>query len=139
MDIPMSFEELEHTADVRIRILAKSREELFSSAADAMFGILYPGKCTIQSEKIFEVVGEDQEELLCEFLSELLFLSEVESYVICETTVRFTEGGLTGIIRGEPFERSRHGGGREIKGVSYSGLFIRQEGAEFTCEIIFDV
>ncbi|MDO8841617.1 MAG: archease [Methanocalculus sp.] len=135
----MSFEELEHTADVRIRVLAKSREELFISAANAMFGILYPGECSIRSEKIVLVDGENAEELLWEFLSELLFISEVESFVVCETTVQFTKGGLTGLIRGEPFERNRHGGGREIKGVSYSGLFIRQEGAEFNCEIIFDI
>ena len=139
MDDQMSFEELEHTADVRIRIRADSREELFAFAAEAMFGILYPGKCNVESEKTFEVRGDDPEELLCDLLSELLFVSEVESFVVSETSVRFTESGLMGTIRGEPFEKSRHGGGREIKGVSYSGLFISHIGDEFTCEIIFDV
>jgi SHS2 domain-containing protein len=135
----MSFEELEHTADVRVRIRAASREDLFASAAAAMFGVLYPGECCISMEQVFEVQASGPEELLWEFLSELLFISEVESFVICETSVVFTDGGLVGTIRGEPFERGRHGGGREIKGVSYSDLLIRKEEDELICEIIFDV
>ena len=71
----MSFEELDHTADVRIRISAESYEELFTLAADALFSILYSGECRPVFEKKIQILAENQEDLLWEFLSELLYLS----------------------------------------------------------------
>ncbi len=136
---PMSIEELPHTADVRRRIRAESREELFSLAAKAMFAVLYPGECDHHSEKTMRVDADEPEDLLWEFLSDLLYTSEVESFVVCETVVRFTESGLVATLRGEPFQREKHEGGREIKGVSLSGLAIRTTGDMMSCDIIFDI
>lgn len=136
---PMSIEELPHTADVRRRIRAGTREELFSLAAKAMFAVLYPGGCDLQSEKTMTVDADTPEDLLWEYLSELLFISEVESFVVCQTIVRFTESGLIATLRGEPFQREKHEGGREIKGVSLSGLSIKTTGDMMSCDIIFDI
>lgn len=135
----MSFEELEHTADVRIRITAESYEELYSLASDALFGILYSGDCKPILEKTIQVTAENQEDLLWEFLSEILFISEVEFFVVCETVVRFTDNGLEATMRGERFDPERHGGGREVKGISYSDLFIREIDTMISAEIIFDI
>ncbi|WP_246495941.1 archease [Methanocalculus chunghsingensis] len=136
---PMSIEELPHTADVRRRIRAESREELFSLAAKAMFAVLYPGKCDVWSEKTMTIDADDPEDLLWEFLSDLLYISEVESFVVCETVIRFTGSGLIATLRGEPFQREKHEGGREIKGVSLSGLSIQTTGDMMSCDIIFDI
>lgn len=135
----MSFEELEHTADVKIRIRAESYEELFSIASSALFSNLYSGACRIERERDLQVSGDTIEDLLWEFLSELLFVSEVESFVVCETEVVFIEGGLSATIRGETFDPERHGGGREVKGISYSDLFIRKIDTMICAEIIFDI
>ncbi|GAA5262388.1 archease [Methanocalculus sp.] len=135
----MSFEELEHTADVKIRIRAESYEELFRTASSALFSTLYSGDCRIERERGLQVSADTIEDLLWEFLSELLFVSEVESFVVCETEVVFIEGGLSATIRGETFDPERHGGGREIKGISYSDLFIRKIDTMICAEIIFDI
>jgi SHS2 domain-containing protein len=37
----MSFEELEHTADVRIRVMSATLEDLFSEAARALMVVMY--------------------------------------------------------------------------------------------------
>ncbi len=139
MDNQMSFEELDHTADVRIRISAESYEELFTLAADALFSILYSGECRPVFEKKIQILAENQEDLLWEFLSELLYRSEVEFFVVCSTRVEFNEGGLLATVCGEAFDPDRHGGGREIKGVSYSDLFIRKTDTMIYSEIIFDI
>jgi len=139
MDNQMSFEELDHTADVKIRIKAESYEELFSIASSALFSNLYSGDCRIERVRSLQVSGDTIEDLLWEFLSELLFISEVESFVVCETEVVFIEGGLSATIRGETFDPERHGGGREVKGISYSDLFIRKIDRMICAEIIFDI
>ncbi|MCQ1537648.1 archease [Methanocalculus taiwanensis] len=135
----MGIEELEHTADVRIRIRAESHEELFTLASSALFSILYTGDCRIERERELKVSGDNIEDLLWDFLSELLYISEVESFVVCETSVCFIGNDLYATIRGETFHPERHGGGREVKGISYSDLFIREMDSMICSEIIFDI
>ncbi|MCP1661727.1 MAG: archease [Methanocalculus sp. MSAO_Arc1] len=135
----MSIEELEHTADVRIRITAETREELFARASEALFGILYTGECISANTRSFQVSADSDEDLLWEFLSELIYISETEFFVVCKTEIRFTEDGLCAKIHGEPFVTGRHGGGREVKGISYSELSIESVEDGFSALIIFDV
>jgi SHS2 domain-containing protein len=83
----MPFEELNHTADIMIRVRAATRNDLFSEAARAMFMIMFR-TCTDKGyrEKIV-VEGSDCEELLHDFLSELLYVSEIKGIAFCQVAV----------------------------------------------------
>ena len=135
----MSFEELEHTADVRILVKASTLEELFSEAARAlmtvMYGTISPGDIC----RHIELDTEDTVSLIHGFLSEILFVSEVEDLVISDAEVRITGTHLSADLFGEPFSREKHTGGREVKGISYSGLTITQKHDSYIVEVIFDV
>jgi SHS2 domain-containing protein len=135
----MPIEELPHTADVMFRITADRTEGIFEDATRAMFQAMY-GSCSVNPtvEKEISLSAEDLEMLLVDFLSELLFLSEVEYLVICDATVRLDKTSLTATVRGEPFDPARHFG-REIKGVSFSNLRIYKQGDAYVLDIIFDV
>jgi SHS2 domain-containing protein len=86
-----------------------------------------------------EVEAADTESLLADFLSELLYLSDAESIAFCSFEVEILGNRLTALCRGEEFRREKHGGGAEIKGISYSGLSIYREGESYILEIIADV
>ena len=135
----MSFEELEHTADIRIRVKAATIEELFSDAARALMTVMYgtvsPGTVT----RHIEVDSDDIVSLLREFLSEILFISEVEDLVISGGEVRITGTHLAADLVAEPFSRNKHVGGRGVKGISYSDLTIAREQDSYILEVIFDV
>jgi SHS2 domain-containing protein len=135
----MPIEELPHTADVMFRITADRVEGIFEDATRAMFQTMY-GSCSVHPsvEKEISLSAEDLEMLLVDFLSELLYLSEVEYLVICEASVTIDHTSLTATVRGEPFDPARHSG-REIKGVSFSNLRIFKQGDAYTLDIIFDV
>ena len=71
----MSYEFLEHTADVKFRATGSTLEEMFSSASEALSETIRGDiKILEQTEKSFEIVGKDNESLLHDFLEEFLFL-----------------------------------------------------------------
>ena len=135
----MSFLELSHTADVKIRVRAPTLNALFSEACMALMQVMYgkdrkPGIC-----KEITLDAPDTRSLVSDFLSEILFISEVESLVIARADVKIEKQHLTAILEGEPFDPLRHNQGTEVKGISYSGMLIEKETNGYLLEILFDV
>ncbi len=135
----MSFEELPHTADVKIRVRAPALEGLFSEACDALMQVMYGKDRKRGISKEIGIENPDTEALLADFLSEVLFLSEVNALVFSRADVTIRDGTLHAILYGEPFDKTRHSGGSEVKGISYSGLSITHGANGYMLDIIFDV
>jgi SHS2 domain-containing protein len=135
----MAFSELEHTADVLMRVTAHTPEELFAESARAMMAVMYGGGEDQGVRRSVSLQADTRDELLHDFLSELLFISEVERVVFSDVEVKFDGTFLYATTRGEPFDPDKHLGGTEIKGISYSGLVIRKDGQCYVVDILFDV
>ena len=79
-----TYEIIEHTADVGIKAYGKNISVAFENAAKGMFDI-------ITDESEIEPIGEyeihlraeDLEQLLVDWLSELLFLNSAKNLVFC--------------------------------------------------------
>ncbi|HRY75978.1 MAG TPA: archease [Methanoregulaceae archaeon] len=139
----MSFSELPHTADVRIRARSETLEGIFSDLTDALMQVMYGKFTAIRSEtlvvKEVRVSGDDTASLLFNYLSEVLFLNEVGGIVFVRADVRVTGNKLHARLFGEVFDPARHSGGTEVKGISYSGLEVRNDANGYIAEIVFDV
>jgi len=135
----MSYEEISHTADVKIRARAKTLESLFSDAFEALMQVVYGKNRSGKQQTVIKVDARDSESLLADFLSEVLFVSEVEGLVFSRADITITGPALTAILYGEPFDPARHSEGTEVKGISYSGLSIREDTNGYILEILFDV
>jgi SHS2 domain-containing protein len=135
----MPYEILEHTADLRFRVTGRTLADAFAGAAMAVCGTMAPGCTPGDVVRRVEISAEDTEELLADFLSELLYLADAESLAFCSFEVGIEGNRLTALCRGEEFRREKHGGGEEIKGISYSGLAIYKEGESYILEFIADV
>jgi SHS2 domain-containing protein len=135
----MSFVELPHTADVRIRVTSESLEGLFSEAAYAMMSIMYGRTDPGSVERTINLESDSTENLLMDFLSEVLFVSEVDGLVFSSFAVTLSGNSLSVVLTGVPFDPEKHRGGTEIKGVSYSGLRIRKADNFYVLDILFDV
>ncbi|EJG07236.1 MAG: archease [Methanofollis liminatans] len=135
----MPFEELPHQADVRVRVTADSCDALFAEAARAMFSIMYVACGEGGIERRVSVSAPDMPQLMVDFLSELIFIAEVDRVVFSSFEVTVKGTALEAVARGEAFDPDRHRGGMEIKGISYSGLRFFRDGEEFCSEILFDV
>lgn len=135
----MSFVELPHTADVKIRAMAPTLESLFSEAFAALMQVLYgpDRKGGIQREIALD--AGDHESLLRDFLSEVLFVAEVDGLVFSGAVIHLDGCHLAAVLEGEPFDRQRHALGTEVKGISYSGLAITHDANGYMLDIVFDV
>ncbi|MDD2472820.1 MULTISPECIES: archease [unclassified Methanoculleus] len=135
----MTFEELEHTADVLMRVRGATLGEVFADAGRAMFHVMY-GPCEDRGiERRLSLEAEDLDSLLIDYLSELLFITDVEDLIFCTFNVDIQGTRLSATARGEPFDPARHSGGTIVKGVSYSGLEIVKEEEGYVVDIIFDI
>lgn len=135
----MSFEEISHTADIKIRVRAPTLESLFSETFNALMQVVYGTDRRGGIIKKIQVESPDNESLLLDFLSEVLFVSEVESLVFFEARISVNGSQLKAELSGEPFDPNRHSGGSEVKGISYSGLSITNDANGYMLDIIFDV
>ena len=135
----MPYEVLEHTADIMFRVTGRTLAEAFAEAARAVCETMAPGCTPGGVERRVEIEAPDRETLLADFLSEILYLSDAESIAFCSFEVQIDGNRLTAACRGEEFSQEKHGGGSEIKGISYSGLSINKEGERYVLEFIADV
>jgi SHS2 domain-containing protein len=139
----MSIEELEHTADLRFRVCAPTLEALFAEAVRALMETMYgeTGGPVIETRTI-EVSAADQETLLHDFLSEILFLAEAENLVFSDVDPAIADGpplSTRATLRATPFDPARHAGGTEVKGIAYFDLSIVEADGGYRLEIVFDV
>lgn len=139
----MSFSELPHTADVRIRAQSGTLEGVFSDLTDALMQVMYgkftPGAPEQRVQKEISATGDDTGSLLFNYLSEVLFVTEVDRIVFSHAEIRIAGNVLHADLIGEPFDPARHSGGTEVKGISYSGLTVGNDANGYMAEIVFDV
>jgi SHS2 domain-containing protein len=135
----MSFEEISHTADVKIRVHTLTLDALFSETCDALMQVMYGKSREGSIQKVVDLDAENLEDLLLDFLSEVLFVSEVEGIVFSNVKVKINELHLHAVLLGEKFSQKKHSGGTEVKGISYSGLSISHNANGYIVDILFDV
>ncbi|UCE81478.1 MAG: archease [Methanobacteriota archaeon] len=121
----MRYRLLEHTADAMIEAYGDTLSERFANAAYAMFDqITDANAITSVGEVTMSLSADSTEQLLVDFLQELLFLHDTENLVFAEFEVRVTGNTLEASVRGEQFDDSRHQKRAVVKGVTYHNLKI---------------
>ena len=131
------FEILEHKADLKIRVFGKDLRELFLNAIVGMFeeaGYESEGE---EIKREIKISSLDLPSLLVDFLSEVLYLCEVNKEVYHKVLFKnLTEKELKGILIGKPLKRM----GVHIKAVTYHDLDIHQkEDKTWQATILFDI
>jgi len=131
------FEEIEHTADIAIRVRGRDLAELFANAAYGMACQLAdPGAVDQTVEHVIELDAYDAETLLVSWLGELLYLGEREECVFTDFELpQVTPTRLRAIVRGGPVEKH----GAHIKAVTFSELEIVRTDAGYETTVVFDV
>ncbi|MBS1263826.1 MAG: Protein archease [Methanonatronarchaeales archaeon] len=141
----MSYEFLEHTADVKFRATGGSLEELFESAAEALVASMVdPSTVRPEVEVEVEVEGDDLTELLFLWLDEVVFLVSARTMLFHKFEVEEVEH-LDGAHRarcrglGEEADLDRHSFETEVKAVSYHGMEVEETDGGWEASVILDV
>jgi SHS2 domain-containing protein len=135
------YELIEHTADVGIKAFGNDLSEAFSHAAQAMFDIITDSsQIEAKGEYQIDLSADDLEQLLVDWLDELLFLQGAKNLVFGGFKVNIDEQDctLSAIISGENFDKNKHQMGTEIKAVTYHMLEVKRDNP-CVVQVLFDI
>ena len=132
---------IDHTADIGIDVFGDTLQDLFSNAGFALFDIitdLSTVECRVKHN--LNIIGVDKEQLLVNWLSELLFLHDVKNLLFKNFCVnQLSDYQLNADVSGEVFDEKRHIIKTEVKAVTYHNLSIIQKDQQWKTRIIFDL
>ncbi|MCL4244844.1 MAG: archease [Candidatus Dadabacteria bacterium] len=144
LDCPVvSYEILDHTADVRIRASGNDLAGLLRGAVLGMAGLIADtNNVECRESVVVEASGETSEELLVHLLGEVLYIHYTRRLVFRDAEVEVPDEGVLRAactLRGEAYDPARHELGYDIKAVTYHDLKIESAGDGLSAEIVFDV
>lgn len=137
----LKYKIIDHTADVCVRVSGRSMEEVFVGSARAMMGIITNLEKVKPSDEIsIEAQAENYEELLVNWLQEILYVHEVKKMVFKDFEVKIENDSLAvGKAYGEKISIDRHEFYSTIKAVTYHNLRIIASKDKYRVDIVFDI
>jgi len=159
----MPWQVFDHTADLGLRVEAPTREALFEEAGRALAALIVedPDATVREQERLdVELSAAEPADLLFDWLHALLVAFELRHLLLVRFTVELDDratrepgeaparaelDGPVGALRlrasawGERVDPARHRLVREVKAITYHGLWLRPQGAGWAAEAIVDV
>jgi len=139
------FEILEHTADVGLRAFGATLPEVFVNAARGMLALALEraddetGAVRPEKSRRLSARGDDNEELLVHFLSEVLYALDTEGWRFAEFRIRKLEGNVIEAEGwGRQAEYSEHSR-VAVKAVTYHQVSVQKQNGEWEAVVYFDI
>ncbi|MCH8741315.1 archease [Patescibacteria group bacterium] len=132
------FEILEHKADLKIRAFGSTKKESFLNMLKGMTDALKPEiKKSGEVEKEIKIQSPDLPALLVDFLSEVLYLGQVNREAYFDINFKkFSDTKMECKIIGRKVEIF----GEDIKAVTYHQLEVRQnQDGAWEATVLFDI
>jgi SHS2 domain-containing protein len=140
------FNFMDHTADVQVECFGRTLEQAFEQAAYSLMTIISPNLKLIEQKikRDIHIEAEDKEALLFDFLSEFLYIFDVDGLIFSKINVTFVKKKndqfeLSASIMGEVFKRSKHKIGTEVKAITYSFMEIEENKEQVKIKVVFDI
>ncbi len=135
------YETFEHTADLGLRVRAPDLATLFIDAARGLTSMIVANLDAVRPvrEIAVQVRGGRRDELLFDWLTEILYAFESEHCLLSQFEVQLDESGLTATARGEVADENRHELEHEVKAITYHGLRVEQTPDGWLAEVIVDI
>jgi SHS2 domain-containing protein len=128
-----------HTAEIELAIEASTEEEVFADAVAAFAELVSPAERQVtdcyKEERAVTLEAPDRASLLVEWLQELIFLADSESFVARRAgDLRLGDASLSATLVGarasfEPL----------VKAATYHGLHFAHEGGIWQARVVLDV
>lgn len=141
------FKFLPHTADAKFQAFGLTLEEAFSHAALALCSLMWePSRIDLTQELDIEVTGRDLEQLLMNFLEEILYLYETQNFLLGEVdelkiSKRTTDSGylLRAKFKGDRIKEKDERVFGDVKAITYNEMKIIQESGKVLIQVVVDI
>ncbi len=138
---PDHYRLINHTADFGLEIFGPSPGDLFKQAAKALTDLLTdPLVLKEQRRHTLDIEGSDWEDLLINWLRELLYLYNGEArFVTGVDIISIEQTRLRAEVATEDYRMGHHEIRNEIKAVTYHQLEVKADDDGWRARVIFDV
>jgi len=138
----LSFEYLDHTADIIVHAKGKDLKEAFEQAALGFYQVITNLEQITPKEEIkFTIESEDIQSLLYDFIDQLIFLIDTKYFISNSIEVLKLEHineekyFLDVKLHVEEFQIGKHEQKTEVKAMTYSFMKIGENFVEFTLDL----
>ena len=132
----------EHTADAGIHVESESLSYAFHELSLAFTEVITGGGLPDEQTSFnVELESTDLDSLLVNYISHLIYLFDTENFLVSSANIVVeiqSSNKLSGKLKGDFYDQTKHGYGVEIKAVSYHMLEI-SEGPPAKIVVILDL
>jgi len=138
---PVTYQIIDHTADLGIIVKGRDVKSLFILAAQAMTDLMVRGDISEKTAiRDVSVEGEDFPDLMVRWLGEILYLFEGENFIVHSIEIKsISPIQLKSILSLTGFEPEYHEVLREIKAVTYHQISVDKSDDGWEAKVIFDI
>ena len=139
------FRFLEHTSDAYIEAWGPNLETAFANAAAGFYEtMLNLQSVEPEREDMIDVEGHDEKELLYNWLEAMLLKFDIDGMVYSRFDIGPVSNesnvlNLQARVKGEKYDRRKHGAREEIKGVTYHQMEIQKQPGKVTVQFVLDL
>jgi SHS2 domain-containing protein len=128
-------------SELAVKVTGGSQADLFVNSAFALFDVMLDvEKIEIKERLPLEVEGADRDDLMVNWMRELLYLYQGSGYLLKEFVIReVKDTSLKAEVCGEKVDPDRHEIKQEIAAVAYHQSRMTKTGNQWTAQLIFEV
>ncbi len=130
------------SADYLFDAYGNDLNELFAACAWACFSAMTdPEKVSPASEFTLELQGESVEELLYNFISELIYLKDAKKIFLSafDVTIASDNSSLNAVVAGESIDYNMHTIKTDVKAATYHDLRIEKIDGGYKAHMLLDL
>jgi SHS2 domain-containing protein len=139
---PKKYRLTKHQSELAVRVTGDSQADLFANSAAALFDVMVVdmNKVECKDQLPLEVEGTDRDDLMVNWVRELLYLYQGSGYLIKEFRIREVKDTVVKAdVSGEKIDPDRHEIQQEIAAVAFHKSRMEKTGNQWTAHLIFEL
>lgn len=131
-----------HQSELAVRVAGNSQADLFANSALTLFDVMVTDVQKIECKESIplEVEGTDRDDLMVNWVRELLYLYQGSGYLLKEFLIREVKDTLVKAdVRGEKIDPDRHEIQQEIAAVASHKSRMQKTGNQWIAHLIFEI
>ena len=131
----------QHQTELAVRIFGNSQADLFAHSACALFDVMTdPATIEIKERIPLEVEGSDRDDLMVNWMRELLYLYQSRGYLLKEFKINQVKDTVVKAeVSGEKVDPDRHEIKQEIATVAFHKSRMEKTGNQWIAQVIFEL
>jgi SHS2 domain-containing protein len=128
-------------SELAVRVTGNSQVDLFANSAFALFDVMADvDKIEVKERINLEVEGTDRDDLMVNWMRELLYLYQGSGYLLREFNIREVKDTIVKAeVCGEKIDPDRHEVKQEIGAVAFHKSRMEKTGNQWTAQVIFEL